>query len=137
MQRRVEDRLEQFEQVQLVFSRTGTAEVASDPMPPNASDAYVILKPREEWPDPDLAKDELVAHMESALSSLVGNLYEFSQPIELRFNELIAGVRGDVAVKIYGDDLSAMTSAANEVAGVLRNVDGAADVTESASGALE
>ena len=128
MQRRVEDRLEQFEQVQLVFSRTGTAEVASDPMPPNASDAYVILKPREEWPDPDLAKDELVAQMESALSSLVGNLYEFSQPIELRFNELIAGVRGDVAVKIYGDDLSAMTSAANEVAGVLRNVDGAADV---------
>lgn len=128
MQRRVEDRLEQFPQVELVFSRTGTAEVASDPMPPNASDAYVILKPREEWPDPDLAKDELVAQMESALSSLVGNLYEFSQPIELRFNELIAGVRGDVAVKIYGDDLSAMTSAANEVAGVLRNVDGAADV---------
>ena len=128
MQRRVEDRLEQFPQVALVFSRTGTAEVASDPMPPNASDAYVILKPREDWPDPDLSKDELVADMEGALSSLVGNLYEFSQPIELRFNELIAGVRGDVAVKLYGDDLTAMTSAANEVAGVLRGIEGAADV---------
>ncbi|WPZ05328.1 CusA/CzcA family heavy metal efflux RND transporter [Blastomonas marina] len=128
MQRRVEDRLEEFPQVELVFSRTGTAEVASDPMPPNASDAYVILKPREEWPDPDLPKDKLVGEMESALGGLVGNLYEFSQPIELRFNELIAGVRGDVAVKLYGDDLTALTEAAGDVAGVLRGVEGAADV---------
>src|SRR3546814_4407150 len=93
MQRQVEDRLAEFPQVDLVFSRTGTAEVASDPMPPNASDAYVILKPRDEWPDPDLPKDELVGEMESALGGLIGNLYEFSQPIELRFNELIAGDR--------------------------------------------
>jgi cobalt-zinc-cadmium resistance protein CzcA len=128
MQRRVEDKLEEFPQVELVFSRTGTAEVASDPMPPNASDAYVILKPREEWPDPDLSKDELVAQMEEGLGELVGNLYEFSQPIELRFNELIAGVRGDVAVKLYGDDLAALTDAAGDVAGVLQGVDGAADV---------
>ncbi len=128
MQRQVEDRLETFPQVELVFSRTGTAEVASDPMPPNASDAYVILKPREEWPDPDLSKDELVAQMEESLSGLVGNLYEFSQPIELRFNELIAGVRGDVAVKLYGDDLTALTRSAGEVAEVLRGVEGAADV---------
>jgi cobalt-zinc-cadmium resistance protein CzcA len=128
MQRRVEDRLEEFPQVELVFSRTGTAEVASDPMPPNASDAYVILKPREEWPDPDLSKDELVAQMEEGLGELVGNLYEFSQPIELRFNELIAGVRGDVAVKLYGDDLTALTEAAGDVAGVLQGVEGAADV---------
>lgn len=128
MQRRVEDQLESFPQVELVFSRTGTAEVASDPMPPNASDAYVILKPREEWPDPDLPKDELVAQMEESLNGLVGNLYEFSQPIELRFNELIAGVRGDVAVKLYGDDLTALTQSAAEVAEVLRGVEGAADV---------
>lgn len=128
MQRQVEDRLETFPQVELVFSRTGTAEVASDPMPPNASDAYVILMPREEWPDPDLSKDELVAQMEESLSGLVGNLYEFSQPIELRFNELIAGVRGDVAVKLYGDDLTALTRSAGEVAEVLRGVEGAADV---------
>lgn len=128
MQRKVEDRLEEFPQVELVFSRTGTAEVASDPMPPNASDAYVILKPRDEWPDPDLSKDELVEEMETALGGLIGNLYEFSQPIELRFNELIAGVRGDVAVKLYGDDLTALTETAGEVAGVLRGVEGAADV---------
>ena len=128
MQRKVEDRLEEFPQVELVFSRTGTAEVASDPMPPNASDAYVILKPRDEWPDPDLSKDELVEEMETALGGLIGNLYEFSQPIELRFNELIAGVRGDVAVKLYGDDLTALTEAAGDVAGVLRGVEGAADV---------
>ena len=128
MQRRVENRLEEFPQVELVFSRTGTAEVASDPMPPNASDAYVMLKPREEWPDPDLSKDELVEEMETALGGLIGNLYEFSQPIELRFNELIAGVRGDVAVKLYGDDLTALTEAAGDVAGVLRGVEGAADV---------
>ncbi|RIV86340.1 CusA/CzcA family heavy metal efflux RND transporter [Aurantiacibacter xanthus] len=128
MQRKVENRLEQFPQVALVFSRTGTAEVATDPMPPNASDAYVILKPRDEWPDPGLSKDDLVAEMESALGALVGNAYEFSQPIELRFNELIAGVRGDLAVKLYGDDLTAMTAAANEVAGVLQGIEGAADV---------
>lgn len=128
MQRQVETRLKQFPQVELVFSRTGTAEVATDPMPPNISDAYVILKPREDWPDPSLSKDELVEEMEVALGDLVGNLYEFSQPIELRFNELIAGVRGDVAVKLYGDDLSVMTTTANEVAAVLSGVDGAADV---------
>ena len=128
MQRKVEDRLEEFPQVDLVFSRTGTAEVASDPMPPSASDAYVILKPRDEWPEPDLPKEELVSQMEEALGGLIGNLYEFSQPIELRFNELIAGVRGDVAVKLYGDDLTALTESAGEVAGVLRGVEGAADV---------
>ncbi len=128
MQKQVESRLKQFPQVDLVFSRTGTAEVATDPMPPNISDAYVILKPRSEWPDPSLTKDELVNEMEEALGDLVGNLYEFSQPIELRFNELIAGVRGDVAVKLYGDDLAAMTTAANQVASVLGGIDGAADV---------
>ncbi|MEL7218672.1 MAG: CusA/CzcA family heavy metal efflux RND transporter, partial [Pseudomonadota bacterium] len=109
MQRGVEDRLEDFPQVELIFSRTGTAEVATDPMPPNISDAYVILKPRDEWPDPSLPKDELVEEMEEALGGLIGMNYEFSQPIELRFNELIAGVRGDVAIKLYGNDLSALS----------------------------
>lgn len=128
MQRRIEDRIEQFPQVSLVFSRTGTAEVASDPMPPNVSDGYVILKPREEWPDPALAKEELVAEMEESLSSLVGNLFEFSQPIELRFNELIAGARGDIAVKIYGDDMEQLAAVAGEVTEVMNGVLGAADV---------
>lgn len=128
MQRQIEDRLEAFPQVAMVFSRTGTAEVASDPMPPNISDGYVILKPREEWPDPSLLKDELVEQMEESLGDLVGNLYEFSQPIELRFNELIAGVRGDVAVKLYGDDLEQLSATASDVVGILNGVAGAADV---------
>ena len=128
MQRRVESALLEVPEVELVFSRTGTAEVASDPMPPNSSDAYVILKPREEWPDPGLAKDELVGRMEERLTGLVGNVYEFSQPIQLRFNELISGVRGDLAVKVYGDDLDELRVKANEVAGVLRGIDGSADV---------
>lgn len=128
MQRKVEDRIEQFPQVELAFSRTGTAEVATDPMPPNISDAYVILKPRDEWPDPSLPKDELVEEMEEALGGLIGMKYEFSQPIELRFNELIAGVRGDVAVKLYGNDLDALSGAAGQVANQLRSIDGAGDV---------
>ena len=128
MQRGVEDRLEDFPQVELIFSRTGTAEVATDPMPPNISDAYVILKPLDEWPDPSLPKDELVEEMEEALGGLIGMNYEFSQPIELRFNELIAGVRGDVAIKLYGNDLSALSDSANEVATLLRGIDGAGDV---------
>src|SRR5690606_8600458 len=128
MQRQIEDRIEQFPQVALVFSRTGTAEVASDPMPPNISDGYVILKPREEWPDPSLPKDELVEEMEESLGDLVGNLYEFSQPIELRFNELIAGVRGDVGAKLYGDDLEQLAATAGEVTEVLNGIEGAADV---------
>lgn len=128
MQRRVENKLKDFDEVKLVFSRTGTAEVASDPMPPNVSDAFIILKSREDWPDPDMGKDALVAKMDAALQSLIGNRYEFSQPIELRFNELIAGVRGDVAVKLYGNDLTALTASAGRVATLMRQVDGAGDV---------
>lgn len=128
MQRQVEKTLTGFPQVEVVFSRTGTAEVASDPMPANISDAYVILKPKDEWPDPSLGKEQLVSNMEAELDNLLGNLYEFSQPIQLRFNELIAGVRGDIAVKVYGEDIEALTGAANDVASSLRAIDGAADV---------
>ena len=127
MQRRVEDRLEEFPK--LILCSHGRARPKSPAIhAPQCFGRYVILKPRDEWPDPDLPKDELVGEMESALGGLIGNLYEFSQPIELRFNELIAGVRGDVAVKLYGDDLTALTEAAGEVAGVLGGVEGAADV---------
>ena len=128
MQRRVEDRLVGFPEVELVFSKTGTAEVASDPMPPNISDAFVILRPRDEWPDPSKSKEELISEIEEEIGGLVGNLYEFTQPIEMRFNELIAGSRSDLAVKIYGNDLAQLTAAADDVADVLRQVEGAADV---------
>lgn len=134
MQKRVETEISRFPQVRYIYSKTGTAEVASDPMPPNQSDAFVILKPQDEWPDPSLEKSALIEQMEQRLSKLVGNSYEFSQPIELRFNELISGVRGDVAIKLYGDDLERMTTTANEIAGVLGSIDGNADLRVEQTG---
>jgi len=135
MQFQVERTLKAMPQVERVFTRTGTAEVASDPMPPSISDTFVILKDRGDWPEPRLAKADLVAQMETRLSTLLGNNYEFTQPIEMRFNELIAGVRSDVAVMIYGDDFAAMDRTAQHVAGVLNGIEGAADVrVEQVSG---
>lgn len=128
MQRQVEKVLGKFPQVSHVFARTGLGEAATDAMSPNASDTYIIMKPRDEWPDPSLDKTKLVSEMEEALEVLLGNTTEFSQPIQLRFNELIAGVKGDVAVKIYGEDLSRLGSAAQNVADVLRAVSGAQDI---------
>jgi cobalt-zinc-cadmium resistance protein CzcA len=128
MQLGVEKTISGFPQVAFVFSKTGTAEVASDPMPPNASDTFIILKPEDQWPDPALGKEGLVAQISDAVGQLPGNVYEFTQPIQMRFNELLAGVRGDVAVKIFGDEFEPMLRSANQVAAVLRGVSGAADV---------
>ena len=128
MQFEVEKTLSAQPEVALVFTRTGTAEIASDPMPPSASNTFVILKPRKEWPDPSLSKARLVERMEGDLGGLIGNAYEFTQPIQMRFNELIAGVRSDVAVKVHGDDFAAMSKTADQVAATLREVPGAADV---------
>ncbi|NQE65324.1 efflux RND transporter permease subunit [Caulobacter sp. RHG1] len=135
MQRRIERVVASFPEVNFVYSKTGTAEVASDPMPPNASDAFIILKPQKEWPNKGETKAELIGRIEAKLEGLTGNAFEFSQPIQMRFNELIAGVRGDVAIKVYGDDLDAMSRTAEEIATVLRTVPGAADVkVEQTSG---
>ena len=128
MQFQVEKVVAREPEVRFAFSRTGTSEIASDPMPPNGTDTFVILKPRAEWPDPDLPKEELVERLEEKLSTLPGNAYEITQPIQMRFNELIAGVRADVAVKVFGDDFAQMNAAAEEIAGVLRRTEGAADV---------
>ncbi|WP_430912147.1 efflux RND transporter permease subunit [Methylobacterium sp. sgz302541] len=128
MQLNVEKAVSRFPQVAYVFSKTGTAEVASDPMPPNSSDTFVILKPQEEWPDPSLSKAELQEQIEKAVGQLAGNVYEFSQPIQLRFNELLAGSRGDLAVKVFGEEFEPMLKAANQVAAVLKGIDGAEDV---------
>ncbi len=127
-QQQVETRLLQFPEVLTAFARTGTAEVATDAMPPNISDGYVMLKPRDEWPNPDKPKAELVAEIQEALEQLPGNAYEMSQPIQLRFNELISGVRSDFAIKLYGDDLDLMLSTSNEISKVVRGIPGAADV---------
>ncbi|PZO72081.1 MAG: CusA/CzcA family heavy metal efflux RND transporter [Sphingomonas taxi] len=128
MQFQVEKMLARQPEVRFAFSRTGTSEIASDPMPPNATDTFVILKPRAEWPDPSLAKTELVERIEQRLSTLPGNAYEITQPIQMRFNELIAGVRGDIAVKIFGDDFGGMNAAADRIAKILRGTPGAVDV---------
>lgn len=128
MQLEVEDTLTKFPEVDYVFSKTGTAEAATDPMPPNVSDTFVMLKPPSEWPDPYLSKNALIEKFEEALTKLPGNNYEFTQPIEMRFNELIAGVRSDVAVKIYGDDFDKLQSTAESIARTLRTVKGASDV---------
>ena len=128
MQFQVEKAVAAVPEVRFVFSKTGTAELASDPMPPNVSDTFVIMKPRAEWPDPKLPKAELVEKIEAALAVLPGNAYEITQPIQMRFNELIAGVRSDVAVKVFGDDFATMNATADQIAGILRTVEGAADV---------
>ncbi len=135
MQLRVEKAISALPQVDYVFSKTGTAEIASDPMPPNASDTFVILKPNDQWPDPDHPKEALLQNIEQAVRELPGNNYEFTQPIQMRFNELLAGVRGDLAVKIFGDDFDALLRSANQVATILRTTKGAVDVkVEQASG---
>ena len=128
MQIKVERAVSRFSQVAYVFSKTGTAEVASDPMPPNSSDTFIMLKPQEEWPDPELPKAELQEQIEKAVSELSGNNYEFSQPIQLRFNELLAGTRGDLAVKVFGEEFGPMLQAANQIATILRGTQGAEDV---------
>jgi cobalt-zinc-cadmium resistance protein CzcA len=128
MQFAVEQAISREPEVQYAFSRTGTSEIASDPMPSNATDTFVILKPRSEWPDPRLPKAELVERIERRVSTVPGNSYEMTQPIQMRFNELISGVRADVAVKVFGDDFASMNATANRIAEVLRNVRGAADV---------
>jgi heavy metal efflux system protein len=136
MQLAVEKTVSRFPQVAFVFSKTGTAEMASDPMPPNASDTFIILKPRDAWPDPSLTKDALMEDMSKAVNRLPGNAYEFTQPIQMRFNELLAGARGDIAVKIFGDEFEPMLRAANNVAASLRGVRGAADVKVEQAGGL-
>jgi cobalt-zinc-cadmium resistance protein CzcA len=128
MQVPIERLMSRQPEVKFVFSKTGTAELASDPMPPNATDMFVILKPRDEWPDPKLSKDDLVKRVEGDLAKFPGNAYEITQPIQMRFNELIAGVRGDIAVKVFGDDFTAMNRTAEQIASVLRKTEGAADV---------
>ena len=128
MQFELEKEVLTFPEVHTVISRIGTAEVATDAMPPNIADIYVLLKPRDEWPDPDKSKDELTRELEEALEKIPGSNYEFSQPIELRFNELISGVRSDLAVKIYGDDMEQLLSSAQEIEKVVQTIPGGADV---------
>lgn len=128
MQKDVESVVSRFDEVKLVFSKIGTPDVATDPMPPSVADTIIILKEREDWLNPEKTKEQLVAEIRTAVQELPGNKYEFTQPIEMRFNELIAGVRADLGVRIYGDDLQTLKRLGDSAAAVIRTVNGAADV---------
>jgi cobalt-zinc-cadmium resistance protein CzcA len=128
MQEVLEQRIKAFSEVDKVFSRIGTAEVATDPMPPSIADIFVILKPRKDWYDPKKPKSELVEEMEDALKNIPGNNYEFTQPIQMRFNELISGVRADLGIKVFGDDLDQLLLTAKDILNIVKTIDGAADV---------
>ncbi|MGM9454460.1 CusA/CzcA family heavy metal efflux RND transporter [Legionella bozemanae] len=135
MQDMVEKRVKQFPEVNNVFAKIGTAEVATDPMPPNFADTFIMLKPRKDWPNPKKTKQELVQEIEEAIKQIPGNNYEFTQPIQMRFNELISGVRSDVAVKVFGDDLKVLLKIAEQIDAQLEKTPGAADVkVEQVSG---
>ncbi|WP_186426153.1 CusA/CzcA family heavy metal efflux RND transporter [Cupriavidus metallidurans] len=115
-------------EVQTVYSKAGTASLAADPMPPNASDNYIILKPKNEWPEGITTKEQVIERIREKTAPMVGNNYDVTQPIEMRFNELIGGVRSDVAVKVYGENLDELAATAQRIAGVLRKTPGATDV---------
>jgi len=134
MQRRIERAISSLPEVAFVYSKTGTAEVATDPMPQNISDAFVILRPRDQWPADVTSKDQIVERIEERIRTLTGNAYEVSQPIEMRFNELIAGVRGDVAIKVFGDDLDVLARVAGQVSQVMSGVQGNADLRVEQTG---
>lgn len=127
MQEILEKRIKSFPEVDKVFSRIGTPEVATDPMPPSIADIFVILKPRDLWSDPSKSKSELLEEMEEALERIPGNNYEFTQPIQMRFNELISGVRADLGIKIFGDDLDQLMFTANDILQIVNSIEGAAD----------
>ncbi|PJK34931.1 CusA/CzcA family heavy metal efflux RND transporter [Pseudomonas sp. S10E 269] len=136
MQQQLEKTLmAQVPEIERVFARTGTAEIASDPMPPNISDSYVMLKPKDQWPDPSKSREALIADIQRASAIVPGSAYELSQPIQLRFNELISGVRSDVAVKVFGDDMDVLNKTAGQIVETLQKLSGASEVkVEQTSG---
>lgn len=128
MQNELEETIKKFSEVSRVFSKIGTAEIATDPMPPSVADIFIILKPQSEWSGKYRNKEELITAMEQAVLKVPGNNYEFTQPIQMRFNELLSGVRADVAVKVFGDDLDVMLNVAEQIEKIVKAVPGAADV---------
>ncbi|GGN55963.1 cation transporter [Novosphingobium indicum] len=135
MQSALEEKIKTFPEVDKVFAKIGTADVATDPVPPSVADTFIIMKPRKEWPDPRKPKAQLVAELNKAVQQVPGSRYEFIQPIQMRFNELIAGVRSDVAIKVYGDDLDQLAATAAEIEGVVSSIAGSQDAqTEHVTG---
>ncbi|MDG9974028.1 CusA/CzcA family heavy metal efflux RND transporter [Stenotrophomonas sp. GD04032] len=128
MQRQLEATIKKFPEVDEVVAKIGTAEVATDPMPPSVADTFIMLKDRDQWPDPRKPKAQLIAELEKAVRAIPGNNYEFTQPVQMRMNELIAGVRAEVAVKLYGDDLDQLAQIGSQIEDAAGSIPGAADV---------
>ena len=134
-QQLLEARVKELPEVERVFAKIGTAEVATEAAPPSVADNFIIMKPREEWPDPDKPKAQFIAELEAKVAPVPGNRYEFLQPIQMRFNELIAGVRAELAIKVFGDDFDTLVALGDEISAIVEGVEGAADVTvEQATG---
>lgn len=128
MQKQLENMAGEIAEVDYIFTKIGTAEIATDPMPPNVADTFLMLKPKSDWPNPNKPKAELINEVRAVLKSIPGNNYEITQPIEMRFNELIAGVRSDVAIRIYGDDLEVLADLGTQAEAILSQVEGSKDV---------
>ena len=129
MQTALERRIARFPEVERVVAKIGTAEIATDPMPPSVADTFIMLKDRKDWPNPRKPRDELLAEMKAAVAEIPGNNYEFTQPIQMRFNELLSGVRADVAIKVFGDDLDQLLEVGNAVEGIISGIEGAEDIS--------
>jgi cobalt-zinc-cadmium resistance protein CzcA len=135
MQEQLEAEIRKLPEVERVFAKIGSAEVATDPMPPSVADNFIMLKERDEWLDPGKPKTQVVAELEALVTPIPGNRYEFLQPIQMRFNELIAGVRAELAVKVFGDDFDQLIDLGDKIEKVVSRVPGAADVAvEQATG---
>lgn len=128
MQKILEAKIKEMPEVELVFAKIGTPDVATDPMPPSVADNFIMLKPREQWPNPDKSKDQLVLELESIVTAIPGNRYEFLQPIQMRFNELLAGVRSELAIKVFGDDFDTLASLGKSIESAIEGVEGIRDI---------
>lgn len=129
LQETLEDKIKQMPEVERVFAKIGTADVATDAVPPSVADNFIILKPREQWPNPNKSKEQIVEELAAMVEPIPGNRYEFLQPIQMRFNELLAGVRAELAIKVFGDDFDTLTSLGAQIEAAIAQVDGIADVS--------
>lgn len=128
LQETLEDKIKQMPEVERVFAKIGTADVATDAVPPSVADNFIILKPREQWPNPDKSKVQIVEELAALVAPIPGNRYEFLQPIQMRFNELLAGVRAELAIKVFGDDFDTLTALGAEIESAIAQVEGVADI---------
>ena len=128
MQETLEEKIRQLPEVERVFAKIGTADVATDAVPPSVADNFIILKPRDQWPDPGKPKAQVVEDLSAIVDTVPGSRYEFLQPIQMRFNELLAGVRAELAIKVFGDDFAQLESLGKQIEGVVSGVEGAADI---------